>query len=155
LFNQGGKSIERTNAINNFKKLPLEEQKRIIVSLATDLAGRAANIVDSTGLVNPNLPDWLYRMVRGAFIHREFSNLINESGIPGFRGEGPSYKAGTDVRWGFLGSSRPDATFGPTAAPYLAFELKTGWLGMSGVQALNYKVNLPSSTDLVFIQPAF
>ncbi|WP_199525047.1 RHS repeat domain-containing protein [Pseudoalteromonas sp. bablab_jr011] len=149
----GNQYAKREDAIKQFQNLPVEEQKSIIVSLATELAGRAANIVDSSAMVNPELPDWLYRMVRGFYIHREFSKLIDSAEIPGFRGEGPSYRYGELKWWGFSSSSRPDATFGPIQAPYLAFELKTGWLGISQSQALNYKINLPSNTELVFIQP--
>ncbi|ALU44497.1 hypothetical protein AT705_17110 [Pseudoalteromonas rubra] len=109
-----------------FNGLSPESKKSEIVELTRKLAGTASNNVDMSGAVSTELPTWLHKMVRGYKIHREFSNLIDSTGIDDYRGEGPSYLLGFETPWGTLNSSRPDATWGPEAEPHLAFELKTG-----------------------------
>ncbi|TMO83486.1 hypothetical protein, partial [Pseudoalteromonas ruthenica] len=131
-----------------------ESKKSEIVELTRKLAGTASNNVDMSGAVSTKLPTWLYKMVRGYKIHREFSNLIDSTGIDDYRGEGPSYLLGFETPWGTLNSSRPDATWGPEAEPHLAFELKTGLPILYPYQKLQYQRNLPSSTELVLIMPA-
>jgi hypothetical protein len=132
-----------------------EEQNSEIVMMARLIATEAAQYVDNADLVPLNLPDWLRNMVRGALIHREFSRRINALGIPGFRGEGPSYFLGRQANWGSIDSSRPDATWGPINKPHLAFELKTGAFGISGSQRLMYQLNLPKNTELIIIKPLY
>ncbi|MBQ4880622.1 hypothetical protein J8M21_25825 [Pseudoalteromonas luteoviolacea] len=138
----------------NFYGSSHENKKSEIIELSRELAGEASNNIDMSGAVSTTLPDWLYKMVRGYKIHREFSRLIDSTGIDGYRGEGPSYLLGFDAPWATSGSSRPDATWGPVAEPHLAFELKTGIPIILPYQKLQYEKNLPSATELILIMPA-
>lgn len=148
----GQKNSNSSNSKSELSLTSLDEQKAVIVGIAEKLATKAAWTVDNSGIEYPDIP-WLIPMLRGSAIHTEFSRSIDALGIPEFRGEGPSYLLGYQMPWGSLGSSRPDATFGPIDNPYLAFELKTGFLGMTKIQATRYQINLPSTTELVFIVP--
>jgi hypothetical protein len=140
--------------------VPQEEVEKIkataliLATQAADEIDASNNIVDTLRRFSGDGPmKWgLYKMVRGQLIHNRFSELINEQGIPEFRGEGPSYFLKDIASWGHALSSRPDATYGPRRNPFIAFELKTGFTPPSALEMYKYDNNLPSGTEFFLIQ---
>jgi hypothetical protein len=96
---------------------------------------------------NDSIPSWIPQPFRGLLVHYQFDWMI-ESMAPEYQGD-VSYVGGRVTFYGYPGSSRADAIFGPEDAPLFAYELKTGGAYVTKGQLNNYKANLPSGTPLV------
>jgi hypothetical protein len=112
------------------------------------LAAQAATTIDANCSGTCKLP-W----VRGTLIHTEFERLVRALGpASGFEAE-VSYLDGVVVDRGTKGSSRADAIYGPRVQPKAAYDLKTGFWGMTNGQAKKYQDNLPEGTPIGIIKP--
>jgi len=91
-------------------------------------------------------PAWL----RGILIHLRFAQYVRQLGGE-FDAE-VSYYNKAPIRYGFLGSIRADAIYGPRARPFIAFELKTGGAKLQNSERTAYFENLPTGTELMEIR---
>lgn len=112
------------------------------------LANRAASTIDATCGWRCSLP-W----IRGTLIHSEFKRLVDTTCPTSQYATEVSYAGRRVVRYGYPGSSRADAVYGPVDAPKAIFDLKTGWAYISWGQYNKYVKNLPEGTLVVELKP--
>ncbi|WP_340568935.1 RHS repeat-associated core domain-containing protein [Stenotrophomonas sp. G106K1] len=112
------------------------------------LANQAASTIDATCGWRCSLP-W----IRGTLIHSEFKRLVDTTCPTSQYATEVSYAGRRVVRYGYPGSSRADAVYGPIDAPKAIFDLKTGWAYISWDQYNKYVKNLPEGTLVVELKP--
>lgn len=128
--------------------VPVSPELQAVGNRLQRLANQAASTIDATCGWRCSLP-W----IRGTLIHSEFKRLVDTTCPTSQYATEVSYAGRRVVRYGYPGSSRADAVYGPVDAPQAIFDLKTGWAYISWDQYNKYVKNLPEGTLVVELKP--